>query len=99
MGNNMNTTTDTPQQEKTQIEESFDKVTSSISSLTAGVKEILADVKQLEKEYKKLKVTKKKKTNAVSQKNEEMNLTPLVVKPELCKFLSLKPNSEVTRKA
>ena len=40
----MNTTTDTPQQEKTQIEESFEKVTQSISSLSAGFKEILGDV-------------------------------------------------------
>ena len=85
--------------EKQPIEATFEHITKSISVLSASMKSILSDVKTLQKSYNKLKLKKNKSKSSVSsQKNDEMNNTPLEVKDTLSKFLSLKSGSKVSRK-
>jgi hypothetical protein len=74
------------------------KITQNISALSSALKDVLGEVKQLEKEYKKLKTSKKKKTSVSSQKNDEINLTPLKISDTLTKFLSLEKGAMATRK-
>ena len=98
---NMNSVTEkvVNSDDKKTMDDTFDHLTKSISVLSSSMKTILSDVKNLQKSYNKLKLkTKKSKSSASSQKNDEMNNTPLEVKDTLIKFLSLKPGSKVSRK-